>query len=1017
MDVVKAVETYITRMVSVPSAMKVLLLDSHTTPIVSLASTQSVLLSHQVYLTDRIDNTKRDRMAHMKCICFLQNSEDSLGALEVELKEPKYGEYYLYFSNILTKTAIERLADADEYEAVREVQEYFADYAPLLPSLFSLNYTPSPSTPLYGSSPSTWDAKALDRHVQGLIAVMLSLKKKPVIRYEKMSAMARKLAVELHSRIQAESQLFDFRLTQVPPLLLILDRRNDPVTPMLSQWTYQAMVHELLGIRNGRVDMSRVPDIRPELSEITLTTSTDPFFQAHHFATFGDLGTALKSYVQSYQARSVAQQPSSINSISEMKRFVEEYPEFRKLGGNVSKHVALVGELSRLVERDRLLELGEVEQGLSTRAGADVKSVQAFITNNGISSRNKLRLLILYALRYQKTQANNIASLITLALQNGVRSEEARLVYAILNIAGADHRQDDLYSTGSLLALGRSALKGLKGVENVYMQHTPHLSETLENLLKGKLKESSHAFLESAGPNAGLQRPQDVIVFVIGGTTYEEARAVALLNQEPTSGSTGGARLLLGGTCVHNSVSFLEMTDFAAANFSPAVYEPPPESASTAPALNVNLGGTMEDVKVRTRTGAFLTLVSVSIIFFFTVIEFLDYRRISIETSVVVDRSRGEKLNVHLNVTFPRVPCYREFPPASHSSCPPRVRRMKHQVCLVLSLDLMDISGELQRDIAHDVIKTRLTAAGTAVPGSQVPELGNDLDKLTKQRAEGYCGSCFGGDPPEGGCCNSCDAVRQAYSRKGWSFSNPAGIDQCVEEHWSERIQEQSSEGCNVAGLVRVNKVVGNVHLSLGRSFQATQARVYELVPYLRNDGNRHDFSHTIHHVFFTADDEADESKAQISKEMRSRMGIHRHPLDEYLARTSKAQYMFHYFLKVVSTQFRTLDGQVVNSHQYSVTHFERDLTTGVLDSTREGLQVQHGVNGMPGVFFSYEISPILVAHRETRQSFAHLLTSTCAIVGGVLTVASIVDSVLFATQRSLKRSAGSNGHANGKLM
>jgi|ERR1700722_2434890 len=66
--------------------------------------------------------------------------------------------------------------------------------------------------------------------------------------------------------IQSESTLFDFRLTQVPPLLLILDRRNDPVTPLLSQWTYQAMVHELLGIQNGRVDLSLVPDIRPELS-------------------------------------------------------------------------------------------------------------------------------------------------------------------------------------------------------------------------------------------------------------------------------------------------------------------------------------------------------------------------------------------------------------------------------------------------------------------------------------------------------------------------------------------------------------------------------------------------------------------------------------------------------------------------------------------------------------------------------------------------------------------------------
>ncbi len=35
----------------------------------------------------------------------------------------------------------------------------------------------------------------------------------------------------------------------------------------------------------------------------------------------------------------------------------------------------------------------------------------------------------------------------------------------------------------------------------------------------------------------------------------------------------------------------------------------------------------------------------------------------------------------------------------------------------------------------------------------------------------------------------------------------------------------------------------------------------------------------------------------------------------------------------------------------------------------------------------------------------------TCAIVGGVLTVASLLDSVLFATTRALKKSGG---HANG---
>ena len=58
----------------------------------------------------------------------------------------------------------------------------------------------------------------------------------------------------------------------------------------------------------------------------------------------------------------------------------------------------------------------------------------------------------------------------------------------------------------ALFAKGRSALKGLKGVENVYMQHTPHLSQTLENLFRGRLRDTTHPFLDGAGPNAGLQR-------------------------------------------------------------------------------------------------------------------------------------------------------------------------------------------------------------------------------------------------------------------------------------------------------------------------------------------------------------------------------------------------------------------------------------------------------------------------------------------------------------------------------
>ena len=39
-----------------------------------------------------------------------------------------------------------------------------------------------------------------------------------------------------------EPGLFDFRRTEVAPLLLVVDRRDDPVTPLLNQWTYQVLL-------------------------------------------------------------------------------------------------------------------------------------------------------------------------------------------------------------------------------------------------------------------------------------------------------------------------------------------------------------------------------------------------------------------------------------------------------------------------------------------------------------------------------------------------------------------------------------------------------------------------------------------------------------------------------------------------------------------------------------------------------------------------------------------------------
>jgi hypothetical protein len=65
------------------------------------------------------------------------------------------------------------------------------------------------------------------------------------------------------------------------------------------------------------------------------------------FANFGEIGQTIKTLVQNFQQK--AKSHANIESIGDIKDFVSSYPEFKKLSGTVSKHVSIVGELSRQV--------------------------------------------------------------------------------------------------------------------------------------------------------------------------------------------------------------------------------------------------------------------------------------------------------------------------------------------------------------------------------------------------------------------------------------------------------------------------------------------------------------------------------------------------------------------------------------------------------------------------------------------------------------------------------------------
>jgi hypothetical protein len=117
---------------------------------------------------------------------------------------------------------------------------------------------------------------------------------------------------------------------------------------------------------------------------------------------------------------------------------------------------------------------------------------------------------------------------------------------------------------------------------------------------------------------------------------------------------------------------------------------------------------------------------------------------------------------------------------------------------------------------------------------------------------------------------------------------------------------------------------------------------------------------------------------------------------------------MYSYYLKVVPTIYESLDGNIIKTNQFSVTEHQKNMggDSHGLPGKSVPIYVVYVqlLTNASGVFFMYDLSPIMVKFTETKKSFAHFLTGVCAIIGGVFTVAGLIDSFLYHGLRSMQK-------------
>lgn len=580
MNIIATIRAYVDRIVTGDgkcTGMKALLLDASTTQIVSSVYSQSDILSKEVYLVTRLDEdniTKKNiycsnentKTSHLQAVAYLRPTNKNIDFLIKHLKCPRFCEYNIFFSGILSSGHLRYIAENDEHEIIKQIQEFYGDFLPVNEDLISLNCRGTLS--MTSSIGTSWERDHIDlyeRTKQGLCGLLLSLKKQPVqIRYSANSACANKLAVDVHDMI-LHDQIFHFRKmsNRGGCLLLILDRMDDPVTPLLSQWTYQAMIHELLGLNNSRVVLKDAPNISKDLEEIVLSREQDDFFKTHLYTNFGDLGEAIQKLLKDYKLTAESHNINKLSSIESMQNFVEKFPELRRDGHVVSKHVVLMGELARLVEVCSLMEISQFEQVLACIDDQTLhwKELITKLTDVNVKIPDKLRLALLYILRYE--HVTNLYHIKAEMKNGGVPDDMIDLISSMLRYAGCKVRGPGLYGIGlnqDIVSKVTNSFKtNVKGISNIYSQHEPVLMNIIQNISKGKLQQKTHPYMSNDLRKCGSFSPEkdipdEIIVFMVGGVTYEEATKVNDFNKT----NDKHISVLLGGTTIHNSTSFLE---------------------------------------------------------------------------------------------------------------------------------------------------------------------------------------------------------------------------------------------------------------------------------------------------------------------------------------------------------------------------------------------------------------------------------------------------------------------------
>ncbi|KAL3645600.1 STXBP unc-18 S1 [Castilleja foliolosa] len=527
------------------SSWKVLIMDKVTVKVMSYACKMADITEEGVSLVEDI-HKRRQPLPTMDAIYFIQPTKENIVIFLSDMsgRSPLYRKAFVFFSSSVSKELVSHIkrdgSVLSRIGALREMNlEYFA-----IDSQGFITDNERALEELFGDEESSRRGDAcLNLMAARIATVFASLREFPKVHYRAAKSLDPSTVTTFRDLIPTKlaaavwNNLMKYK-TNIPNFpqsetceLLILDRSIDQIAPVIHEWTYDAMCHDLLNMEGNKY-VHEVPSKSgtPEKKEVLLEDH-DPIWLELRHAHIADASERLHQKMTNFVSKNKAAQIHGSREIApnlrtlwkkkyehairmekdggelstrDLQKMVQALPQYSEQIEKLSLHVDIAGKINRIIRESGLKEVGQLEQDLVFGDAKTKDFIDFLRVKEDVSREYKLRLLMIYAAVYpEKFEDDKISKLMELAR---LSPDDRTAVYNMrLLEASAETKKNSIVPFSLKFDVKKkkhAARKDRPGEEVTWQlsRFYPIIEELIEKLSKGELPKKDYPCMNDPSP-------------------------------------------------------------------------------------------------------------------------------------------------------------------------------------------------------------------------------------------------------------------------------------------------------------------------------------------------------------------------------------------------------------------------------------------------------------------------------------------------------------------------------------